>query len=145
MLDTIQAINATAAFNRWAGFEVTRAEAGEAELRMDWRAADMGQYAGFLHAGLIGAMLDTACGFAAATVAGRVLASHFAVNCLSPAIGGAFVARGRVLRAGRKQVFAAAELYGEAEDGGLKLVATGNAILVPVDEPPAPKPAPAGA
>jgi uncharacterized protein (TIGR00369 family) len=133
MLDTIQAINKTAAFNRWAGFEVTRAAAGEAELRMEWREEDMGQYAGFLHAGLIGAMLDTACGFAASTVAGRVLASHFSVNCLSPALGRAFIARGKVVKAGRKQVFTTAELYGQGDDGSLKLVATGSAILVPVE------------
>lgn len=136
MLDTIQAINKTAAFNRWAGFEVTRAAAGEAELRMEWREEDMGQYAGFLHAGLIGAMLDTACGFAAATVAGRVLASHFSVNCLSPALGRAFIARGKVVKAGRKQVFTTAELYGQGDGDGLKLVATGSAILVPMEEPP---------
>ena len=43
MLDTLQAINKTAAFNRWAGFEVTRAAGGEAELRMEWREEDMGQ------------------------------------------------------------------------------------------------------
>ncbi|WGT62036.1 PaaI family thioesterase [Variovorax paradoxus] len=139
MLDTIQAINKTAAFNRWAGFEVTRAAAGEAELRMEWREEDMGQYAGFLHAGLIGAMLDTACGFAAATVAGRVLASHFSVNCLSPALGRAFIARGKVVKAGRKQVFATAELYGQGEGDSLKLVATGSAILVPVEEAAPPK------
>jgi uncharacterized protein (TIGR00369 family) len=139
MLETIQAINKTAAFNRWAGFEVIRATAGEAELRMEWREEDMGQYAGFLHAGLIGAMLDTACGFAAATVAGRVLASHFSVNCLSPALARAFVARGKVVKAGRKQVFASAELYGQGEDGSLKLVATGSAILVPVEEAPSAK------
>lgn len=136
MLDTLQAINKTAAFNRWAGFEVTRAADGEAELRMEWRGEDMGQYAGFLHAGLIGAMLDTACGFAAATVSGRVLASHFSVNCLSPAVGRAFVARGKVVKAGRKQVFATAELYGQGEGDSLKLVATGSAILVPVEEAP---------
>jgi uncharacterized protein (TIGR00369 family) len=142
MLDTIQAINKMAAFNRWAGFEVTRAEAGEAELRMAWREEDMGQYAGFLHAGMIGAMLDTACGFAAATVSGRVLASQFSVNCLSPAIGRIFVARGKVVKAGRRQVFAAAELYGHGEGDSLKLVATGNAILVPENEaPPSERPA----
>lgn len=133
MLDAIRAINATAAFNRWAGFEVTQAAAGEAELCMDWRADDMGQYAGFLHAGLIGAMLDTACGFAAATVAGQVLASHFSVNCLTPAVGTRFIARGRVIKAGRKQVFAHAELHARADDDTLRLVATGDAILVPVE------------
>lgn len=134
MLDTIQALNRTAAFNRWAGFEVVRADQGEAELRMAWREADMGQYAGFLHAGMIGALLDTVCGFAAATVAGRVLASHFSVDCMAPALGRVFVARGRVVKAGRKQVFTAAELFGEAEDGTLKLLATGSTILVPVPD-----------
>ena len=137
MLDTITAINASAAFNRWAGFEVTQAAEGQAELQLAWRAEDMGQYAGFLHAGLIGALIDTVCGFAAATVSGRVLASHFAVNCLAPAVGERFVARGRVVRAGRKQVFTTAELFAEARAGDAatrKLVATGDAILVPVED-----------
>lgn len=137
MLDTIKTINQSAAFNRWAGFEVTHAGDGQAELRMNWRAEDMGQYAGFLHAGMIAALLDTVSGYAAATQAGRVLASHFSVNCISPAIGQAFVARGRVIKAGRKQVFVAAELFAQPEGKGedsLKLVATGNAILVPVEE-----------
>lgn len=130
MRDALQAVSQRAAFNRWAGFEVCRAGAGEAELRAPWRD-EMGQYAGFLHAGLIAAMLDTACGFAATTVAGNVMASHFSVNCLAPAAGRAFVARARVVKAGRKQVFATAELFAE-RDGAEKLVATGNAILVPV-------------
>lgn len=137
MLDTIQAINRSAAFNRWAGFDVTQAADGQAELRMKWRGEDMGQYTGFLHAGMIAALLDTVSGFAAATVAGRVLASHFSINCISPAIGEAFVARGRVVKAGRKQVFVGAELFAQPEGQGedkLKLVATANAILVPVDE-----------
>jgi uncharacterized protein (TIGR00369 family) len=145
MLDTIQAINRTASFNRWAGFEVHHAADGEAELRMNWREEDMGQYAGFLHAGMIAALLDTVSGYAASTKAGRVLASHFSVNCISPAIGSAFVARGRVVKAGRKQVFVVAELYAQPEgqgDDALKLVATGTAILVPVDpEELQPKPA----
>ena len=50
--------------------------AGECDLRMAWRADDMGQYSGFLHAGLIAALLDTACGFAANTTASGVRSSH---------------------------------------------------------------------
>lgn len=92
LLAAINAINATAAFNRWAGFQVLSASAGEVELLMPWRD-EAGQYSRFLHAGLIGALIDTACGFAASTVAGRVLASHFSVNCLAPAVGQCFVAR----------------------------------------------------
>lgn len=133
MLKTLQAINQTAAFNRWAGIEVLSASAGEVEIRLAWRPEDMGQYAGFLHAGMIAALLDTACGYAAATLAGDVLASHFSVNCLAPAIGESFVARGKVIKAGRKQVFASAELFASSADAQLKLVATGNGILVPVE------------
>jgi uncharacterized protein (TIGR00369 family) len=128
-------LNASAAFNRWAGFAVKCDSPGVVELSLVWRD-ELGQYAGFLHAGLVGAMIDTACGFAAYTVAGHVLASHFAVNCLAPAIGDSFVARARIVKAGRRQVFAAAELFawrGDAE----RLVATGQTILVPVEAMPA--------
>ncbi|MNZ73820.1 hypothetical protein D3C78_922480 [compost metagenome] len=133
MLDTLKRINSTSAFNRWGGFEVTHAASGEAELSMTFRESDMAQYAGFLHAGLIGALLDTACGFAAGTVAGNVLASHFSVNCLAPAVGEVFIARASVIKAGKKQVFARAELFAQNGDQ-LKLVATGDAILVPIED-----------
>jgi uncharacterized protein (TIGR00369 family) len=126
----IRALNASAAFNRWAGFEVVRAEAGQAELRLAWRA-DLGQYAGFLHAAMIGGMIDTICGFAACTLAGHVLASHVSLNCLAPAVGDAFVARARVVKAGRRQVFARAELFA-LRGASERLVATGDVILVPV-------------
>ena len=139
----LAALNATAAFNRWAGFAVRCTAPGEIELEMPWRD-EHGQYAGFLHAGVIGALIDTACGFAAFTVAGRVLASHYSVSCLAPAIGTAFVARGRVVQAGRRQVFAAAELFA-LRDGSERRVATGEAILVPVAAAAAAAPMPAAA
>lgn len=131
LLARMRAINASAAFNTWLGLEVAAAAPGEVELRLGWRP-DFGQYAGFLHAGIIGGLIDTACGFAAATVAGRVLASHYSVNCLTPAVGEAFVVRGRVLRAGRRQIFAQAELFG-LRDGAEKLAATGETILMPAE------------
>jgi uncharacterized protein (TIGR00369 family) len=130
-LAQIKAINETAAFNRWAGFEVISAGNGEAELGLKWRD-DLGQYNGFLHAGMLGALIDTACGYAAATVAGFVLASHYSVNCLSPAKGNEFVAKARVTKAGRRQVFATAEVF-VVEGGERKLVATGETILIPVE------------
>ncbi len=80
-------------------------------------------------------MLDTACGFAAATLVGGVTASHFSMNCLRPAIGRYFLARGTTLRAGRRQVFARAELFAADEHDVLALVATGETVLVPTGEP----------
>ena len=131
-LDQLRVINASAAFNRWCGIEVLDAGPGRAEIAMPWRA-DAGQYAGFLHAGLVGALIDTACGFAAATLVGRVLASHYAVNCLRPAVGERFVARARVVKPGKTQVFTACDLF--AVVGGAEtLVATGETLLVVVGD-----------
>ena len=129
-LTLIRSINETAAFNRWCGIEVVSAESGRVEIAMPWRD-EVGQYAGFLHAGLVGALIDTACGFAAATMVGRVLASHFSVNCLRPAVGERFIARATVVKPGKGQVFTHCELYG-VTGGDEKLVATGETLLVVV-------------
>lgn len=126
------ALNASASFNRWAGFEIVSAAPGAVELRMAWKD-EAAQYAGFLHAGLVGALIDTACGFAAFTQAGPVLASHFSVNCLAPAVGKAFYATGVVVKAGKRQIFTRAELFAEGADGERKLVATGETILMATD------------
>ncbi len=126
-LATLRAVNQTSAFNMWCGIQVDSAEAGRVEISMPWRH-EVGQYAGFLHAGLVGALIDTGCGYAAATLVGQVLASHYSVNCLRPAVGESFVVRARVVKAGKTQVFTAAELYAIAK-GKESLVATGEAIL----------------
>ncbi len=127
-LHMIQKINAMAEFNRWCGIEVTVADAGSVEIQMPWRA-EVGQYSGFLHAGLIGTLIDTACGFAAATVAGpHLLASNFSVNCLRPAQGQKFIARARVVKPGKSQIFTSCDLF--AVDAGVeKLVANGQTLL----------------
>jgi uncharacterized protein (TIGR00369 family) len=127
-IDQIRAINASAAFNRWAGFEVEAAGGGEVTLSLAWRE-EFGQYAGFLHAGMVAALIDTACGFAAATVVGRVLASNCQVSFFAPAVGERFLARARVVKPGKRQVFTAAELLAD-RDGEEKLVAGGSTILM---------------
>lgn len=133
VLAALRALNETAAFNCWCGFEVVHAAPGEVELAMPWRP-EAGQYTGFLHAGVVGALIDTACGYAAATQLGaRVLASHFAVNCIRPAVGERFVAKAKVVRAGKQQVFTRCELYAH-DKGQHKLVATGETLLCVVDD-----------
>lgn len=127
-LSLLQSINQSAAFNSWCGIEVIRAEPGLAEIAMPWRH-EAGQYSGFLHAGLVATLIDTACGYAAATVVGaNMLAAHFSVNCIRPAVGTRFVARARVIKAGKLQVFTSCELFAQsgAEE---KLVATGETLL----------------
>jgi len=130
-LHMIQKINTMAEFNRWCGIEVTVAVAGTVEIQMPWRT-EVGQYSGFLHAGLIGTLIDTACGFAAATVAGpHLLAANFSVNCLRPAQGQKFIARARVVKPGKTQIFTSCDLF--AVDAGVeKLVANGQTLLTVV-------------
>jgi uncharacterized protein (TIGR00369 family) len=130
-LQSLRQLNDLAAFNRWCGFEVLEAEPGRVVIAMDWRP-EVGQYVGFMHAGMVGALIDTACGFAAATMLGQnLLASHYSVNCLRPAVGERFTARARVVKPGRTQVFTACELFASAK-GKESLVATGEALLVVV-------------
>jgi uncharacterized protein (TIGR00369 family) len=131
VLDQLRELNRTAAFNRWAGFEVLAAREGEVSLRLPWRD-ELGQYVGDLHAGLMSALVDTACGYAAhIAVGGRVVASHCAVDYVAPGRGPAFTATARVVKAGRRQIFTAAEVHGE-RDGVPVLVATGRTILIPI-------------
>lgn len=131
-LAQLRVINAAAAFNRWCGIEVIEAGQGSATISMPWRQ-EAGQYSGFLHAGLVGALIDTACGFAAATLVGKVLASHYSVNCLRPAVGDRFVAKAKVVKPGKNQVFTSCELFAQAS-GSEKLVATGETLLLVVGQ-----------
>src|SRR5687767_15417267 len=80
-----------------------RVAPGEVEIAL---AFDEGltQQHGYLHAGVVAAAVDTACGYAALTLTeagAEVLSIEFKLNLLSPAAGDSFVARARVVRAGR--------------------------------------------
>jgi uncharacterized protein (TIGR00369 family) len=73
----------------------------DVELAFDERLT---QQHGYLHAGALTAALDSACGYAALTLMpeeAAVLSVEFKVNLLAPAEGERFLARGRVVRAGR--------------------------------------------
>jgi uncharacterized protein (TIGR00369 family) len=130
-LEMLEKINAMAEFNRWCGIEVISAESGIVEIQMPWRP-EIGQYSGFLHAGLIGTLIDTACGFAAATVAGpHLLAANFSVNCLRPAVGQTFIARARVVKPGKAQIFTSCDLFAVNSEVE-KLVANGQTLLTVV-------------
>ena len=77
---------------------------GRVVMRMD-HSPRLGQQHGFLHAGAVTALVDSACGFAAATLMpadAQVLSVEFKVNLLAPATAPGIRAIGRVERAGRQ-------------------------------------------
>lgn len=129
LLAKLRAVNDTSAFNRWAGMTVAAAAPGEVTLELGWRE-EFAQYAGFMHAGLVGALIDTAGGFAAATLAGQVLASQYQVAFYSPVTGLQFRVIGRVVKAGRRQIFANAELFSVAALHQPRLLAGGSIVLM---------------
>ena len=78
----------------------------------------LSQQDGFLHAGVVVAALDSACGYAALTLMpndAEVLTVELKVNLLSPASGDRLVAEGEVLRAGRTLTVCRGEAYAERE------------------------------
>jgi uncharacterized protein (TIGR00369 family) len=85
------------------GITIERIVPGECDLRLPYSPAAC-QQNGYMHAGAIASVADSANGYAAYSVAPRgtdVLAVEFKINLLAPARGTHFVARGRVLRTGR--------------------------------------------
>lgn len=99
------------------------------QLRVSSRR-ELTQAAGFVHAGVLGALVDVACGFAAGSVAGPVFVSQYQVLCYKPAIGDVFVARAKVDRAGKRQLFASAQILVVAGGSEEVLVAGGSAVLI---------------
>jgi uncharacterized protein (TIGR00369 family) len=97
------------------GVEVNAAERGRVEmaLRHDDRFT---QQHGFLHAGAVTAVLDTACGYAAYSVMppeAAVLTAAYTVNLLAPAAGERFTITAEVVRAGRTLVVCRGDAFAD--------------------------------
>lgn len=107
------------------GVSIARIAPGEVDLEMSYAPAFC-QQNGYLHAGTTASLADSANGYAALTLApagSDVLAVEFKINLLSPARGEHFIARGRVVRAGRTLTVCLAEVHAR-EGGSETLIAT---------------------
>ena len=105
-------------FMETIGVRVIHAAPGEVdfELAFDERLT---QQHGFLHAGVVAAAMDSACGYAAYSAAdgeADVLTIEYKINLLAPARGDRFVARGRVVRRGGRITVCRGDAY--AYEGG---------------------------
>jgi len=91
------------AFMATCGASLVAVRPGEVEIELPHHA-DLTQQNGHLHAGVIAAVADSACGYAAFTLmpeGAGVLSVEFKTNLLAPARGEELIARARVVRAGR--------------------------------------------
>lgn len=117
------------------GTRLASVSPGEVEIALPFRD-DLVQQHDFLHGGIVAAIVDAACGYAALTLmpeGAAVLTVEYKVNFLSPAAGDHMVARGRVTKPGRTITVCAGEAFavkGRRE----KLVATMLATMITVSD-----------
>ena len=115
------------------GMRLTRVELGEVDISFSHRD-DLTQQHGFLHAGVIATALDSACGYAAFSMMSEdaaVLSIEFKTNMLRPARGKEFVARARVVKAGRNVSFCEASAF-SIEGDSETLIATMQGTMMSV-------------
>jgi len=111
---------------------------GVVEIRLPF-SPRLTQQDGYLHAGVVAAVLDSACGYAALSVAPadhEVLTVEFKVNLLAPATGKIFIAKAQVKRAGRKLTVCTADAFAVTDDKQ-KVIATMLATIMALPITPA--------
>lgn len=113
------------------GASVAHVSPGLVEIVMP-TSLSVSQQHGFVHAGAVASIADSAAGYAALTLMppdAGVLTVEFKINLLAPAVGNRIVARGRVVKAGRTITLAQTDVFAENR-GQEKLVAVLTATLM---------------
>jgi len=98
---------------RTLGAEISVLDHGQVEIRLGYRPT-LTQQNGFIHAGVLTSILDSACGYAAMSVGPEkhdVLSVEFKVNLLRPAKGEEFLAIAGVLKPGRTLTVVRADVF----------------------------------
>lgn len=85
------------------GAQLVSVAEGEVQIELPF-SEKLSQQHGYVHAGAITSVVDSACGYAALTKApagGEVVTAEFTINLMRPAIGERFLAIGRVQNSGK--------------------------------------------
>lgn len=125
-------------FMKLMGFKVTKIEVGrvEGELVLEQRHR---QHKGFTHGGVIATLADIVAGFAAVSLVPKdhhVVTAEIKVSYFHPGLGDKLLAKGFVLKQGRKLNFCEAEVYavkGEEEPLLIAKASTSMATITPED------------
>ncbi|MGD9092108.1 MAG: PaaI family thioesterase [Anaerolineales bacterium] len=129
--DRVRASFANQKFLKTLAATLGRIQPGDVEIEAPFKKK-LTQQDGFLHAGVIAALVDTACGYAAYSLmpaGSRILSVEFKINMLSPAIGERFLARGRVIKSGKTLTVCEGKLYAYLADKK-RLIAVMQATMI---------------
>ena len=117
------------------GATLTLVEDGEVHIALPF-SAHLSQQHGYVHAGAVTSVVDSACGYAALTRAApgqEIVTAEFKINFLRPALGERFVAVGRVENAGKLLSVCSGEVRAyRCGEAGYKVVAMMQATMVGV-------------
>ena len=108
------------------GATLTRVEPGVVEITLPYRA-DLAQQHGYLHAGIVTTIADTACGYAAYSLMppdSEVLSFELKVNLLRPAKGEMFLASAEVVKSGKTLTVVRANVFSFDQTEQRTLIAT---------------------
>jgi uncharacterized protein (TIGR00369 family) len=107
------------------GARLNLVEPGVVEITLPYRR-DLTQQHGYLHAGIVTTIADSASGYAAYSLmpaGSEVLSVEFKINLLRPAKGESFLARAEVIKPGKSLTVVRADVFGLSETGSRELVA----------------------
>ena len=108
---------------------------GQVEIGVGFRD-DLTQQHGYLHAGVVTTIVDSACGFAAYTLmphGSGVLTVEYKVNFMAPASGEKFIAVGRVIKAGKTLSVCNGEVFA-VQNGERKAIVVMQATMMRMAE-----------
>jgi uncharacterized protein (TIGR00369 family) len=111
--DEIRSSFARQAFMKTLGASLELVERGRVHIGVPF-SPGLTQQHGYAHAGVISSIADSACGYAAMTLApdgAEVLTVEFKISLIAPARGERFIARAAVLRAGKRLSFCSGEVH----------------------------------
>jgi uncharacterized protein (TIGR00369 family) len=94
------------------GATMTAVEPGRIEITMPFRD-DLTQHNGYMHAGIVATILDSACGYAALSLMPAdvdALTVEYKINLLRPAVGDVLIARALVVKAGKTLTVSSGEV-----------------------------------
>lgn len=117
------------------GAQIAHVSEGEVHIALPFSPL-LSQQHGYVHAGAIASILDSACGYAALTKAPAdhdVVTAEFKINLLRPALGERFLAIGKVQNAGKRLTVCTGEVRGfTGPSGTCKVIALMQATIANV-------------
>jgi len=114
------------------GAELSLVEPGLVEIALPYRS-DLAQQHGYLHAGVVATIADSAAGYAAYSLmpaGSEVVSVEFKLNLLRPAKGKSFLARAEVIKPGRTLTVVRADVFANTDSRDRALVATMLATMI---------------